>query len=129
MLEITCHKKDCPTPHFMVDPQGGRIPLIGAADTSEMKFTLQSRLPEIKAVIKRVEAQEEKEEFSEEDLKLLKEWCQLIEPKAPGKTKVEELETTEEDKFNDYMVVYCESMHKNYIPFYNPHKKSRKATN
>ncbi|MDC8005384.1 hypothetical protein POV27_15075 [Aureisphaera galaxeae] len=120
MYRITCYKEDCDTPYFYVDPKGGRIPITEAPDTSGITFA-KANIPKMKVLLEKVEEKPE-EEFSEEDKALLKEWCKQLGPKPAnntGKTKVE----TEED-VNDYLVVYCDNNHKNYVPFYNPKRTS-----
>lgn len=126
MLRITCYFKDCPTPHFIVDPKGGRIPLIGGADDGKITFSMDT-VQRMKTVIQKAESDSGTDGFTDEDKEILKEWCKAIQPESTtsGKTEIEEVKSKPgEEAYNDYMVVYCETNHRNYIPFHNPKKKT-----
>lgn len=122
MFCITCYKINCPTPHFYVDPKGGKIPLVGALTSKDIIGSLPSDLAVKFASVgqyRMMEAQQDK--FSKEEIKIIREWYeQMQEQIAQNNSGVTVVE--EKSKIIDYLVVQCESNHKNYIPLIKKEK-------
>lgn len=114
MYLVTCHQKDCPTPQFYVDPIAGKILLSAAADLSEMKLAVSSgkeatltKLNELMSSVNK----EIKNLTEEENEKLIRKFIEFLSSQqSEGLPKV-----TKINEVVDYLVVRCQSNHKNYL--------------
>jgi len=125
MFLITCHKVDCPTPHFYVDPKGGKIPLVGALTPPQLIGNLPAAdITKIMSVNQQRLLNEPKIKFTTEEIKIVKEWYQQMQEQiAQNNTGITLVE--EKKDIIDYLVVQCESNHKNYIPLVKKEKESQ----
>lgn len=116
MYCITCHKINCPTPHFYVNPKGGKIPLITVLDSPDTIKNLPGALAvKLASVHVMDETKDEPDKFSKEDIEIIREWYkEMQEQIAQDNTGITVIE--ESPDVVDYLVVQCESNHKNYIP-------------
>lgn len=116
MFLVTCYKVDCPTPHFYVDPKGGKIPLVGALAPPQLLTNLPAAdIAKIMSVNQQRLLNEPKIKFTAEEIKIIKEWYQQMQEQiAQNNTGITIVE--EKKEIIDYLVVQCESNHKNYIP-------------
>jgi hypothetical protein len=107
MVLVTCYTKDCKTPNFYVDPKGGKIVLIEGAGSPKLNL-------DVSTIQKFQKFQGGDRGFTEEELGLFEtlERLQTVDaPKTYGGLPV----TVEIENATDYLVVHCESNHKNYI--------------
>lgn len=116
MFLVTCHNINCSTPHFYVNPKGGKIPLITVLDSPEILQNLPSALTAKVFSTRAMEHTESHpEKFTKEEIEIIREWYrEMQEQIAQNNTGVTIVE--ENPKIVDYLVVQCQSNHKNYIP-------------
>lgn len=119
MFLITCYKVDCPTPHFYVNPKGGKIPLVGALTPPQLLTNLPAaEIAKVMSVNQQRLLKEPEIKFTAEEIKIIKEWYQQMQEQiAQNNTGITVVE--EKKDIVDYLVVQCESNHKNYIPLAN----------
>jgi len=111
MILVTCYKKDCPTPHFYVNPKGGKIKLIAGADSPNVAIEV-SKLNQLRNIV--AEMQQDKVDISKEKLESLKEMLDFESiPNVPLDRAITITKKIENAK--DYLIMQCESYHKNYI--------------
>lgn len=111
MILVTCYKKDCPTPHFIVNPKGGRIKLVAGADSPDVAIDL-STIKQLQTAVQ--DFRNEETEISKEKLNDLTDKLNLeIKPHLPTDNRLTLTQSV--DNAKDYIVMQCESNHKNYI--------------
>lgn len=116
MFLVTCYKIDCTTPHFFVNPHGGRIPLVAKLEAPDSLSTVPTTTAgKLGAMFKVHSAQGDRKKFSDEEIEIIKEWYHQMQEQIiasnSGFTSIER-----KPKVEDYLVMQCESGHKNYIP-------------
>ncbi|MBT8253105.1 MAG: hypothetical protein KJN68_03975 [Bacteroidia bacterium] len=137
MFLVTCYKINCETPHFYVNPKGGKIPLVtapDAPDAPELSNLIGGKIPllagsdaseasnairlfnaQVAAKTSIKLAQKEPYKYTAEEIQIILEWYgevkeQLIEDNL-GVSKIKK-----PADIIDYLVIQCASGHKNYIP-------------
>ncbi len=117
MILVTCQSPDCSTPHFYVNIQSGKFPLILAPKTPELAVgenvaTINSDLNKILKSSDFVEGMEKLNEPERERIN------QIISRSNISRlfSKLYKRLFEEKVEIKDYLVVFCESGHRNYIP-------------
>ncbi|GMN07493.1 hypothetical protein MTsPCn5_28820 [Croceitalea sp. MTPC5] len=115
MILVTCKAIDCPTPHFYVNLSAGKVQLTFPLDSPDANIPPPQIAAAKVAVNKQFKlTQETPEKFTNEEIELIKEWYEQMQKQIPqenfGITTFEEIEEA-----TDYLIVYCESNHQNYI--------------
>lgn len=116
MFLITCHKVNCPTPHFYVYPKGGKIPLIGALRLKDLMGNLPSNVvAEFSSFLQKRMMETQKDKDTKEENETIKKCCQQMQEQVvQNNSRVTIIE--ENTNIIDYLVVQCASNHQNYIP-------------
>ncbi len=117
MILVTCQNPDCSTPHFYVDIQSGKFPLLLAPETPELAVgenvaTINSDLNKI---LKSSDFDEGMEKLNELERERIH---QIISRSNISRlfSKLCKKQFEEKVEVKDYLVVFCESGHRNYIP-------------
>ena len=100
MHRVTCSHEDCPTPHFYVDLDDGQVilahtPVVDAFAMAIGKAQASAKEVDVSLM----------EELNKSILEFQGEKNQL----NTGLTESEKID------YDDYLVVYCDSSHKNYM--------------
>jgi len=112
MYLLTCSTKGCPTPHFYVDPDGGKIVLVAAPDAPELQIKMleigvSQSSPEV--ILDKISNAPDGL-FTEEDVAFLKKSFEKLKQPQSWINPATPL-----DNVKDYLVVHCESNHTNYV--------------
>lgn len=111
MIKVKCYVGGCKTPHFLIPPPNTRTSIVYAKEVNQegsgggLKGTGSS------GQTVQVSGMMENNSETSTDSELEKISKEIIKLSKYGIT------TTQETEYNDYLVVYCDSGHKNIIPF------------
>ena len=116
MILVTCKKINCPTPHFYVNTKAGKVHLTFPVSTPEAQHPVPKIIASrIAAMSEYKLSQELPDKFTPEEIELIKKWYEQMQLQiSQDNLGITTLEHVEEA--TDYLVVYCESNHQNYIP-------------
>ncbi|UII78581.1 hypothetical protein [Flagellimonas sp. CMM7] len=117
MILVTCQNPDCSTPHFYVDIRSGKFPLLLAPKTPELAVAENAATinSDINRILKSSDFGEGMEKLDEPERERIN---QIISRSNISRlfSKLYKKQFEEKLEVKDYLLVFCESGHRNYIP-------------